>query len=137
MIMPNRMIQRWLLMILGGISVTMGTACKRDDAERIGRFGRKLHTHLESVTPEMPAGLNRAWETLTDGRPATTERTVRDRLSGDQGLNRCSIEIAQTSPGIVRLTGTVEQPGQKVRAVELARLTIGVTEVVDELTVKP
>ncbi|VTS07520.1 BON domain-containing protein [Tuwongella immobilis] len=125
-----------LLLGLPILSVPLlGIGCQREDTERIGRLGRKLTAHVTAVAPSMPPGLAAAWDTLATPAMSPVERHVRDRLINDQGLGNCVLEISQVAPGVIKLSGTVEQPGQKVRAAELTKLTIGVQEVIDELTV--
>lgn len=65
------------------------------------------------------------------------ESRVYGRLHWDKALNEATIELTATEAGVVTLNGSVDSPKAKARAVELAKDTVGVTEVVDRLAVQP
>ena len=65
------------------------------------------------------------------------ESRVYARLHWDKTLNDASIELAVTEAGVVTLDGTVGSTKAKSHAVEVAKETMGVTEVVDRLAVRP
>jgi len=119
---------RWcvLVVVLAG--------CNKQDAEHLESIGRKVGERVEAVTPSDPA-LTRAWDGLT-GRGSPTG-LVRQRLQSDQPLACTNIEVTSAAPGQVKLTGEVKETRQKLRAVELARETVGVKEVIDEVRVGP
>ena len=60
---------------------------------------------------------------------------VRTNLTTDETVKAAQIEIG-VNKKIVTLSGLVDTPAVKNRAVELARKTEGVAEVVDQLKVK-
>ena len=60
---------------------------------------------------------------------------VRKNLTTDETVKAAQIEIG-VNKKIVTLSGQVDTPVVKNRAVELARKTDGVAEVVDQLTIK-
>ena len=60
---------------------------------------------------------------------------VRKNLTTDETVKAAQIEIG-VNKKIVTLSGQVDTPAVKNRAVELARKTDGVAEVVDQLTIK-
>ena len=60
---------------------------------------------------------------------------VRTNLTSDEAVKAAQIEIG-VNKKIVTLSGLVDTPAVKNRAVELARKTDGVAEVVDQLKVK-
>jgi len=47
------------------------------------------------------------------------------------------IELSASADGVITLNGTVADARAKLRAVDLARETVGVTRVVDALAVRP
>jgi hyperosmotically inducible protein len=59
---------------------------------------------------------------------------VNARLAADDEVSTYDIEV-DTSDGVVTLTGEVQDPRARERAIELARNTDGVRDVVDRLTV--
>jgi hyperosmotically inducible periplasmic protein len=61
---------------------------------------------------------------------------VKTKLAADDTVKAYKIDV-DTKDAIVTLTGSVDNPEAKTRAVELARATKGVTSVVDQLTVAP
>jgi hyperosmotically inducible protein len=63
------------------------------------------------------------------------QHRVYARLHWDKVLNTSKFEVSMTDKGIATLTGTVADAKAKAKAVELAADTVGVTQVIDELTV--
>ena len=61
---------------------------------------------------------------------------VKTRLAADDTVKAYKIDV-DTKDAVVTLNGTVETVAAKTRAVEVARATKGVTNVVDQLTVAP
>lgn len=60
---------------------------------------------------------------------------VESRIRWDRYLKDSDLEVALTGVGVVTLRGEVPDAALKGRAVELARTTVGVERVVDEMTV--
>jgi hyperosmotically inducible periplasmic protein len=60
---------------------------------------------------------------------------VRIRLSGDQIVKGGALGV-DVKNGVVTLTGVVDEPKAKERAVKITRKTKGVKQVIDKLTVK-
>ena len=61
---------------------------------------------------------------------------VKTKLAADDTVKAYKIDV-DTKDAIVTLTGSVDTPEAKTRAVELARATKGVTSVVDQLSIPP
>lgn len=61
---------------------------------------------------------------------------VKTKLAADDVVKAYRIDV-DTSEGVVTLSGAVDTPAARERAVQLARNTEGVTNVVDNLTVTP
>lgn len=74
----------------------------------------------------------KAGDTLSDG--ALTAK-IKSKMVLDDEVRARGIEVS-TSDTIVTLTGVVGSPGERDRAVRLARETKGVTKVVDKLQVR-
>ena len=60
---------------------------------------------------------------------------IKSKMALDDTIEALRIDV-DTSGGVVTLTGTVDSPAQRERALQLARETDGVTSVVDRLTVR-
>jgi hyperosmotically inducible protein len=61
--------------------------------------------------------------------------SVEQRLGARDGLGNDDIEVGVAN-GVVRLTGSVDQSGDRMAALSLARTTQGVRSVIDDLQVK-
>lgn len=61
---------------------------------------------------------------------------VKTKLAADDTVKAYKIDV-DTKNATVTLTGTVDSAEAKTRAVQIARATNGVTDVVDQLTVSP
>jgi hyperosmotically inducible protein len=65
---------------------------------------------------------------------STTTNNVKDQLSQDPTVKNLDISV-DTDNGVVTLSGTVNSQQQRMRAVQIARSTDGVTRVDDKLEV--
>jgi hyperosmotically inducible protein len=74
---------------------------------------------------------NRAGEVLSEG--ALTAK-IKSKMALDDLVQARSIDVT-TSGQVVTLSGTVRSTAERDRAVQLARETAGVTQVVDRLSV--
>jgi osmotically-inducible protein OsmY len=74
---------------------------------------------------------NRAGEVLSEG--ALTAK-IKSKMALDDLVRARSIDVS-TSGHVVTLTGSVRSAAERDRAIQLARETTGVTQVVDRLTV--
>jgi osmotically-inducible protein OsmY len=63
------------------------------------------------------------------------QHRVYARLHWDKVLNASKFEVSMDK-GVATLTGAVADPKAKAKAVELAADTVGVTQVIDQLTVQ-
>jgi len=78
------------------------------------------------------AAANQAQTALESG--AITAK-IKSKMALDDTLEAMRIDV-DTSRGIVTLTGTVDTEAQRQRALQLARETDGVRQVVDKLSVR-
>jgi osmotically-inducible protein OsmY len=113
--------------LLCGVFVLTG--CAREDGDKLARIGRLTASKLRDVTPARSPFDNLA----PDSTPAARVRT---RLRTDAALVDLSIDVQQASDGI-HLKGQVPSQDHVDLAVKLARETVGVTNVVNELEVGP
>jgi osmotically-inducible protein OsmY len=63
------------------------------------------------------------------------EHRVYARLHWDKALNGSKFDVSVSEGGVATLTGAVADAKAKAKAAELASDTVGVTQVVDQLTV--
>jgi osmotically-inducible protein OsmY len=103
--------------------------CSREDGERLARVGRLAGEKVRDVAPDRTP--------LGDLKPdATPAGRVRARFRLDASLAELPIQVVEATDGL-HLRGRVAKPEQAEWAVKLARETVGVGMVVDELAVGP
>lgn len=104
-------------------------------APAVGTAGRVSADKAREVGAEVGAktadAANRAGAVLNEG--ALTAK-IKSKMALDDLVRARSIDVT-TSGQVVTLTGTVGSETERTRAVQLARETAGVTQVVDRLTV--
>jgi osmotically-inducible protein OsmY len=111
------------------LSLAALAGCSREDAQRLGRVGRVVGEKVRDAAPaKTPLG-----EINPEATPAGR---VRARLRTDATLAELSIQVVEESDGL-HLRGRVEKKEQSDRAGWLARETVGVTNVANELVVGP
>jgi osmotically-inducible protein OsmY len=111
--------------LLLGILVLAG--CAREDGEKLARVGRRAGENLRDAAPaRTPFG---------DLKPEVTAADrVRVRLRTDAALADQPIQVIEGPDGL-HLRGRVATQDQADWAVQLARATVGVTRVVNEIAV--
>lgn len=104
-------------------------------APAVGTAGRVSADKAREVGAEVGAktaeAANRAGAVLNEG--ALTAK-IKSKMALDDLVRARSIDVT-TAGQVVTLTGTVGSETERTRAVQLARETAGVTQVVDRLTV--
>src|SRR4051794_14755165 len=107
--------------------------------------GKKIGERLDGAVQDIKGGLRKAGSfTREEFHKARTsvhnmgvESRVYGRLHWDKALNDASLELSGGDDGVITLAGTVADARAKARAVELARETVGVNRVVDQLAIRP
>jgi osmotically-inducible protein OsmY len=84
------------------------------------------------IGEKVAVGASKAERAIADG---TLTAKIKSKMALDDTIKARRIDV-DTDGTIVTLTGTVETPAQKARALQLARETDGVTRVVDRLRVE-
>lgn len=100
---------------------------------------------LDSAGRAIKRGVQGAGESIREGFSATKtkvnnmslESRIYGRLHWDKDLTDSMIELEVQAGGIAVLRGNVMDTAAKTKAVALARDTVGVTSVVDQLAVAP
>jgi hyperosmotically inducible protein len=101
---------------------TVGTA-GRVDTQKAKEVGAEVGARTAEAA-------NRAGEVLNEG--ALTAK-IKSKMALDDLVRARSIDVT-TSGRVVTLSGTVASEAERTRAVQLARETAGVSQVVDRLT---
>jgi osmotically-inducible protein OsmY len=116
---------RWAMLLV----LVVLSGCSRSDGEKLARIGHLTAQKIREVAPA-----NTPFDDLT---PASTPAArVRVRLRTDAALADLSIQV-QEAPDGIHLHGHVPHPDHAEWAVRLARETVGVANVVNELVVGP
>ncbi len=116
------------------ICLTLAVCLGLPVATAPAQIGQRIDRALERVGE----GLREGWD---EARGAVNrmglQARVYSRVHWDRELHDSAIEIDSRSPDIVVLRGTVPDEAAKRKAVELARDTVGVASVIDELAIAP
>lgn len=127
---------RALWTILCGLAFLAG--CESQDAERLNRLGAKVLDKMQDPPSLSAVGgpasplqsIRGSWNDLA------LDTRVSARLRWDKDLAGATIQVNAAGKGEVRLRGTVASMDARQKAVALARNTVGVTNVQDELEVE-
>jgi hypothetical protein len=126
---------RNLAVWLGLGAAALAGGCGREDADRLGRIGRKAAARLEEATGGPRGKLANGWAAIRGSLGDTTpDSRVALRLRWDKALAGSDVRVTSPVPGTIRLQGKVASLDQRQRAVGLAETTEGVEKVVDELS---
>lgn len=96
------------------------------------KVGKKIDQGVNRITNELRedwAAARRSVEKMG------VQSRVYGRLHWDKALQDAAFEVEARSEKTIVLKGSVPSSAAKLKAVQLARDTVGVTEVIDELTV--
>lgn len=121
--------RRWHFLALLVLAVT---GCNRQDADGLGRIGRKVLDRTQVAASPLREKFD---HTLKGIGAASVRDRVQQRLQWDKALADARIVVA-VNDRVVQLKGTLKNAEQRRRAVELAEATIGVERVADELQVE-
>jgi hypothetical protein len=106
--------------------------------------GKKAGQKLDELGRSIKKGLQGAGDTIREQfskvRNAVHNMDIAareyGRLHWDKSLTTCALDL-EVKGGTVTLRGDVPDAKAKVKAAELARETVGITEVVDQLNISP
>ena len=111
------------------IAVLGLAGCNREDGEKLARVGRVVAVKARDAAPARTPFGDLAPDTTPAGK-------VRARLRTDSYLAGLDIEVVEAEDGL-HLRGTVPSKEHSDRAGQLARDTVEVKAVVNELVVSP
>jgi osmotically-inducible protein OsmY len=115
------------------ILVLLVAGCTARDGDLLGqalqRAGQKLETAAGGNANQFAGRLR------TTARPSIglAER-VETRLKWDRFLDDVEVVVESPEPGVVKVKGKMPDIAKRQRVLDLARSTVGVKDVVDELT---
>jgi hyperosmotically inducible periplasmic protein len=99
--------------------------------EKLDEVGRKLKQGFEKAEGAVREGFQKTQESVHSMGVAAR---VYGRLHWDKALHTCTLHV-KVEKGVATIGGGVPSAEAKAKAVTLAAETVGVTKVVDELTI--
>jgi hypothetical protein len=110
--------------------------------EKLDEIGRAIRDGFEKAGETVVGGINKTGETVRDGFIKARDSVqgmgvysrVYSRIHWDKTLHANNIAL-RAEGGVVTLRGVVANDAAKTRAVSLAADTVGVTRVINQLTV--
>jgi osmotically-inducible protein OsmY len=124
--------KRWLAL---GLALT-SVGCSQD-ADRLARVCQKTAAKFDGMTEGMRGKLQTGWGAMRGSVSETSlDSRVALRLSWDVDMAGADVQVRLAAPATVELTGTVADLPQRRHAVQIARTTAGVENVIDRLTVE-
>lgn len=100
--------------------------------ERIDEAVRDIRQGVDQITQAMRERFARARESVN---AMGIESRIYGRLHWDRELNKAQIDLEVDQDGVATLRGTVPDAGARLKAEQLARDTVGVSRVVNHLTI--
>lgn len=120
--------------VCGGIVCAVSAISSTAQEGTVEKLGKKIDQGVGKIADELRedwASARRSIEKMgMQGR-------VFGRLRWDKALQDAKVEVESRTDRIVVLKGSVPTAAARLKAVQLAQDTVGVTEVVDELVVGP
>lgn len=121
-------------LFLGGCNEKSGEQAGKDIGQKIDRAVQEGREQAKDLSENLKQG----WERAQVGVESLGLRgRVYARLHWDKILGGAAIDIDAAEGGVVTLKGSVPTAEAKTRAGDLARETVGVERVVDELKIEP
>ncbi|MGV3483497.1 MAG: BON domain-containing protein [Planctomycetaceae bacterium] len=115
---------------------TCGTARAQDSTRAPDGIGERIGQQLDEGINRLSSELREGWASLRQSVDRMgVQARVYSRLRWDKQIATMDIDIDSGDAGVVTLRGRVRSAAAKAKAVELARDTVGVERVVDELAV--
>jgi osmotically-inducible protein OsmY len=130
--MTRRARALWLAPLLALTSA----GCKARDTDTLARICHKTAHKFTALAGGSHGQLAGSWQAVRGSMSHNSlDSRVATRLRWDRYLADSDIRVRLTGPGIVTVQGSVPDPSHRQRAIELARSTVGVEQVIDNLTI--
>jgi osmotically-inducible protein OsmY len=107
--------------------------CKESDGETLRKVARKTGEKLEGTARPVHVATSPLRGSFTETGLAARVET---RIRNDRYLAGHRLTVRGAAEGTVAVSGTVPEPSVKTRAIDLAKSTLGVEKVIDEVKVK-
>jgi hyperosmotically inducible periplasmic protein len=113
-------------------------------AEKLDDVGRAIKKGILNAEETVRDGLNKTGETVREGFAKTRDSVqgmgilsrVYGRVHWDKALHSSSI-LVKAEGGSITIRGMVPDEATKAKAIDLVKDTVGVTRVIDQLSVLP
>jgi hyperosmotically inducible periplasmic protein len=113
-------------------------------AEKLDDVGRAIKKGILNAEETVRDGLNKTGETVREGFTKTRDSVqgmgilsrVYGRVHWDKALHSSSI-LVKAEGGSITIRGMVPDEATKAKAIDLVKDTVGVTRVIDQLSVLP
>ena len=116
------------------VAGAIGSAGATGEDGTAEQIGKKIDQGIDSVF----SGVQKEWGNIRQSiEKMGVQARVYGRLHWDTALESASLDIEARKGNVIVLHGSVPNAVAKLKAVELARDTIGVKEVVDEWSISP
>ncbi|MBW3596152.1 MAG: BON domain-containing protein [Planctomycetes bacterium] len=126
--MRKSLVSLVLVALLGGVGLSAAPAQEG--------LGEKIGERLDRGLRELRSELKQEWaEIRRSVERLSVQGRVYSRLRWDKDMRNTSIEIEAPEENVILLQGRVPTAEIKEKALDLARDTVGVESVVDQLTV--
>jgi hyperosmotically inducible protein len=113
------------------VVILTGVVESEEVAKEAEKIARSI-PYVKTVRNHLQIGKKSIGESLDDKLIGSK---IKARLITEKNIRSLNIDV-DVNRGVVTLTGAVENPGQKGRALKIARSTSGVSEVIDNLIVR-
>jgi osmotically-inducible protein OsmY len=139
-----RRVRIWVIPVVGMTVLAAGLATRAQEQQPPQTTTGKIKAKVDSAVESLKKGATSAEEAIRQqfAKAKNTvagmgvEARVYGRLHWDKALTGSKIELSALRPGVIALSGTVANAKAKAKALELTTDTVGVTEVVDHLTIQ-
>jgi hyperosmotically inducible protein len=132
------------LSVAAALAVSAALVARAQEPQPKPTLTEKIKAKAGSAVESIKKGAASAEEAVRDqylrAKSAVTkmgiEARVYARIHWEKGLATSKVDLASPTEGVIALNGTVVDDRARAKAVELTRDTIGVTQVIDNLTVQ-
>ena len=120
------------VLLVGSLSVVAQQGTVERIGESLDNLGRNVKKGAQTVASDIKAQFSKTRESVHSWG---VESRVYGRLHWDQALTESALETHVDRSGVATLSGVVPDAAARAKAVLLARETVGVTKVIDQLSI--